>query len=80
MYSPSTPPQGDEDFRKWVFEELRKVETTFSSLDFVIFKELHEEPAKPRSGMVVFADGSDWDPGSGQGFYGYYNGAWESLG
>jgi hypothetical protein len=80
MYAPLAPPQGEEDFRKWIYEELRRLEATFSSLDFIILKETHVEPSRPRSGMVVLADGTDWDPGSGQGFYGYYNGGWEPLG
>ena len=42
--------------------------------------ELHAEPSKPRGGLVVFADGTDWNPGSGQGFYAYYASAWHFLG
>lgn len=80
MYAPGTPPQSEEDFRKWAFDELKKLEAVFSSLDFVIFKELNVAPAKPRTGMTVLADGSNWDPGSGQGVYTYYNGAWRKLG
>ena len=41
--------------------------------------ELNAEPAKPRDGMVVYADGTNWDPGSGEGFYGRENGAWVKL-
>ena len=79
MYSPSTYPTEEADFRKWVFEELRKVETTFTSLDFATFKELHEEPSKPRTGMVVYADGSDWNPGDGAGSYVYTGAVWVKL-
>jgi hypothetical protein len=43
-------------------------------------QELHAEPLKPRTGMIVLADGTDWNPGGGQGFYGYYAGAWNKLG
>lgn len=31
-------------------------------------------------GVIAFADGSSWNPGSGKGFYGYYNSAWHFLG
>lgn len=37
-------------------------------------------PAKPRNGMIVLADGTDWDPGAGEGFYGYYANDWHKLG
>jgi hypothetical protein len=40
---------------------------------------LHQEPDKPREGMVAGADGTDWDPGSGQGIYVYFAGAWQVL-
>ena len=33
-----------------------------------------------RDGMVVYADGTDWDPGSGEGIYAYYGAAWNHLG
>lgn len=37
-------------------------------------------PSKPRAGDIRLADGTQWDPGSGAGFYGYYGGAWVKLG
>jgi len=40
---------------------------------------LENEPADPFDGMIAYADGTSWDPGSGEGFYGYENGAWVKL-
>lgn len=40
---------------------------------------LENEPTSPQNGMVAYADGSNWDPGAGEGFYGYENGAWVKL-
>lgn len=31
-------------------------------------------------GTIAYTDGVSWNPGSGQGFYGYYNSAWHLLG
>jgi len=42
-------------------------------------KILYVEPIKPRDGMVVYADGTEWNPGSGEGIYGYINGSWTAL-
>lgn len=42
--------------------------------------EYHVAPLNPYNGMIVLADGTDWNPGSGGGFYGYYNGSWTFLG
>jgi hypothetical protein len=40
----------------------------------------HVPPGKPREGMLVYADGTDWNPGSGAGYYVYYAGAWHAMG
>lgn len=40
---------------------------------------LENEPPTPFNGMVVYADGTSWNPGAGVGFYGYQNGAWVKL-
>lgn len=36
----------------------------------------HAEIEKPRVGILVYADGTDWDPGSGEGLYVYKSGGW----
>lgn len=41
---------------------------------------LYKTPVKPRDGMIVLADGTSWNPGSGAGFYGYRAGSWRFLG
>lgn len=40
---------------------------------------LYAEPAKLYEGLFAFADGTDWDPGSGRGLYQYVSGAWQKL-
>lgn len=41
---------------------------------------LHRFDGKPREGMVRYADGTNWNPGSGKGMY-YYNGTtWIFMG
>lgn len=65
---------------QYVEREFEQVEQEFALFNFVRFKELHEVPAKLFDGLTVFADGTDWNPGSGQGIYTYYNVAWHKLG
>lgn len=36
-------------------------------------------PPDPVEGMVVWADGTSWNPGSGAGLYEYRGGAWHKL-
>ena len=40
----------------------------------------YSPPPKPRDGLIVLADGTSWNPGSGAGYYGYRAGAWRFLG
>lgn len=41
---------------------------------------LNVEPTKPYEGLTVGADGTNWNPGGGQGVYTYYNSTWNKLG
>jgi hypothetical protein len=43
---------------------------------------LHAQPTRVFKGMVVYADGTDWNPGSGEGIYrrNKANAAWVFVG
>lgn len=45
----------------------------------VLLPKLQGVPDKPRDGLVVQADGTNWNPGSGAGLYAYYGGVWNKL-
>jgi hypothetical protein len=77
-YRPTDPPE--EYSSDYLISELRLVSKEFEGVEFVQLPTLHNPPERPRDGMVVLADGSDWDPGSGAGFYGRSAGAWVFLG
>lgn len=47
---------------------------------FLSLSVLNKEPDKVFAGLVVLADGVNWNPGSGSGYYGYRAGAWQFLG
>ena len=64
----------------WAHRELLAVERSFFAMDMIILKKTNVVPPKLIEGMVVFADGTNWNPGSGIGFYGYHSGAWNKLG
>lgn len=65
---------------EWVRRELGRLEQSFFDLDMIQLKETFVVVQFPREGMVVFADGVQWNPGGGRGFYGYHTGAWNKLG
>ncbi len=64
----------------YLHEEFQKIAVAFLRIENIHLVELNEEPSKPRTGMIVLADGTNWNPGSGAGFYGYHSGAWNILG
>jgi hypothetical protein len=77
MYAKTlTPADYQED---WLDRELQAIERALTMQDFLWLVETNVEPAKPREGMIYFADGSDWDPGGGRGIYAYYSATWNKL-
>ena len=79
-YSPGDVPVDPDNMPQFLVEELRRIAAAFEEVENILLVELHSEPAKPREGLVVLADGTNWNPGSGSGFYGYRDGAWRFLG
>jgi len=82
VYKPNIP-QNIEDvgeLRRALQEELEKLVASLPEQEEIILSPFHVVPPKPREGMVVFADGVDWNPGgTGAGLYEYRGGAWHKL-
>ena len=80
MYQPN-PLYDDSTIAKHLNKELEKISDAFRSMQIenLEFKVWHVEPDKPRVGQAYYADGSDWNPGSGEGLY-IYKSAWVFLG
>ena len=61
--------------------KVQTIEDTLESADSVVLAVQDAEPSDPVDGTIVYADGSDWDPGDeGEGIYVYYNDTWNKLG
>lgn len=67
-------------FEEFSREDVLRVQQVVQATDLVHLDTTTVAPTKPRAGDVRLADGTNWDPGSGAGFYGYYGGAWSKLG
>ena len=63
-----------------IMAELLQISRAITELSERIVPTVYAAPDKPRDGMLVYADGTNWDPGSGEGFYAYYNSTWNLLG
>lgn len=66
----------------YLVRELRSIAVALLGMkvDFVQMKIENVAPAKPRNGMLVEADGTNWNPGSGAGLYIYRSGSWVKVG
>jgi hypothetical protein len=80
-YEVGSIPEGDlEGFKNWSERELNQIARAFKEFSMPIFAQLNNEPSRPRNGMTVYADGTNWNPGAGEGVYTYYAAAWHKLG
>lgn len=80
-FTPKPVPQNIEELQAYLGQVFDQLQAALDEgVDSILLPELHAAPAKPRNGRIVYADGTDWNPGSGRGFYGYSNGAWRFLG
>lgn len=68
-----------EGLRQYVQEELEKISKEFNETIALDLRTVHAEPGRPREGMIVSADGLDWNPGSGAGAYEFVGGAWRRV-
>lgn len=58
---------------KELIDAFDKVESDMRSV--ALYPPLHVAPSRPQGGKLYFADGTDWNPGSGRGMYVYDEGA-----
>lgn len=80
--APSTAPTHPTEFQIWALDELRHLSDALSELetDTVLLREWNAEPDRLYNGLVAYADGTNWNPGSGRGVYAYESGSWKLLG
>lgn len=80
-YVPTPAPTDAAQLQAWIQRELLAISQAWEQpQQFLMLNTLYEAPKKVREGMVVKADGTTWNPGSGAGFYGHRGGAWHFLG
>lgn len=81
MYIPSLVPTNPAEIPAFLNAELLQLASALQSTQqFLLLDTLYGAPTKPREGMIVKADGTTWNPGSGSGVYVYRGAAWHLLG
>jgi len=81
-WSPNPAPVNPEDLPDYLFSELNRLGDILFNLDTFRLEPTNVAPTKPRDGDIRYADGTNWNPGSGQGIYAYIDDgspAWEKL-
>lgn len=83
-YLPGTPPDvSDADLQRvidYVRSEFSSIQESLGQTNTLELRQSSAAPDKPREGMIVAADGTNWDPGEGAGVYKYEGAAWVKLG
>ncbi|MFZ6653785.1 hypothetical protein [Undibacterium sp. TJN19] len=81
-YAPGQVPTDAAEMQRFFSSELQKIAASIAMLSLGHLDKTTVAPIKPRDGDIRYADGSNWNPGSGVGVY-YYKGAtsaWVFLG
>lgn len=79
-YAPSPPPNDPKALPSYLYDELTRIRAAITALAEGHLDQVHIAPTKPRNGDIRLADGTNWNPGLGQGVYCYYNSTWNKLG
>lgn len=63
----------------WIYRHFQNISAAINNKANGDQEIRHAEPAKLYEGLMVYADGDDWDPGCGKGEYIYKNSKWWFL-
>lgn len=81
MYVPNNVPANPTEIPQFLQQELLNLQKALNGpFSFSWLDKQYVPPPRIFEGMVVLADGTRWNPGSGAGFYGYRDGGWKFLG
>ena len=78
-YQPGSIPENPEYLGEFVIRELNKLGDIIYNVAQLRLEQTNVAPVKPRDGDIKYADGTNWNPGSGVGVYAYIGGAWTKL-
>ncbi len=76
---PLNPQASQSELVSYLQKQLQQIGVAFGQSELYILVVSYAEPAKPKDGMLVLADGVQWDPGQGAGMYWYLAGAWNKI-
>mgnify|MGYP003629524137 CR=1 FL=1 len=68
-YTPNPAPSSPEDLPKYIFEELLKLQGALEENPTKFIEVTNVTPARKKPGDLVYADGTNFNPGGGEGIY-----------
>lgn len=75
MFTPTKPPAvstpDSQAIASYLNDELQSLASDLRSPDSISFAVTFVAPGRPRTGLTVYADGTKWNPGNGEGLYTY---------
>lgn len=81
MYRKNNVPPDANSLPAYLDQELSEIERAQNEPVFILQLAVSNvAPAKVRPGMLVEADGTNWNPGAGAGLYIYRGSAWVLIG
>lgn len=75
---PNAPPAESIE-GAYLFEELKRLSDVLFNIGNLRLDITYVEPDKFRDGDIRYADGTEWNPGSGVGVYIYISNSWVKL-
>ena len=80
-YTPGNVPTDPAAIPEFLRNELAKIAQALDTAnERLTLQVLHRAPEKYREGTIICADGVNFNPGAGAGFYGFHSGTLNKLG
>ena len=68
-YNPNPVPDNTEDLPRYIFDELLRLQGALEENPVTYIEVKNAAPSRIKQGDIVYADGSNFNPGSGEGIY-----------
>ena len=79
-YTPNPVPDNPKDLPQYLLQEFLKIQGALEETPVTFIEVKNVAPARIKQGDIVYGDGTNFDPGSGEGIY-FRNaaGSWVKL-
>lgn len=72
-------PLDPENIPSFLIDFVQRVDDFMQDFNASFYSKTHVEPIRPQDLDIAYADGSDWNPGSGAGLYQFRSDVWTAL-